>query len=83
MTATRVAMCFTTEVVRDEQVRKPKLALEVLQQVDHLRLDRDIEGGYRLVAHDEPRLDRERSSDADALPLAPEKLVRIALRVLR
>ena len=31
------------EVVRDEQVGQAELVLEVLQQVDDLRLDRDVE----------------------------------------
>src|SRR5206468_7834808 len=66
------------EIVCDEDVGEAELALQVLQQVDHLRLDRDIERRYRLVAHDEARLDRERPRDADALALAARELVRIA-----
>jgi hypothetical protein len=33
------------EVVRDEEVGEVELLLEVLQQVDDLRLDGDVEGG--------------------------------------
>ena len=59
----------------------PKPGLQVLEQVDDLRLDRDVERGDRLVADDELRLDRKRARDADALALAAGELVRIAPRV--
>ena len=70
------------EVVGDEQVGEAELALQVLQQVDDLRLDRDVEGGDRLVAHDQVGIDRERPGDADPLALAARELVRIAPRML-
>ena len=38
------------EVVRDEQIGEAVLALQVDQQVDDLRLDRDVERRDRLVA---------------------------------
>ena len=56
----------------------PKSRLEVLEQVDDLRLDRHVERRDRLVADDEVGLERERAGDADALPLAARELVRIA-----
>ena len=37
------------EVVGDEQQREAELALELAQQIEDLGLDRDVEGGYRLV----------------------------------
>ena len=40
------------EVVRDEQHREAELALEALQQLEHLRLDHHVEGGGRLVGDD-------------------------------
>jgi serine kinase of HPr protein (carbohydrate metabolism regulator) len=70
------------EVVGDEQIGKAEAALQVLQQVDDLRLDRDVEGGDRLVAHDQVGIDRQRAGDADALALAAGELVRIAPRLL-
>ncbi len=66
------------EVVCDEQVGEPAVALEVHQQVEHLRLHRHVERRHRLVAHHEGRLHRERARDADPLPLSAGKLVRIA-----
>ena len=70
------------EIVRDEQIGEPALLLQILQQVDHLRLHRDVERRHRLVAHDELGLHRERARDADALALTAGEFVRIARRVL-
>ena len=66
------------EVVADEQHREAEIALQVLQQVDDLRLDRDIERGHRLVAYDQVGIGGERARDADALALAAGELVRPA-----
>ena len=64
------------QVVRDEDERQVQLALQVAQQVDHLRLDRDVQRGDRLVGDDQLRAQRERAGDADALALAAGELVR-------
>ena len=71
------------EVVRDEEIGQAELALQVAQQIEHLRLDRDVERGDRLVADDQLRVRRERAGDADALPLAAGELVRIAVDEVR
>ena len=65
------------EVVRDDQVGQAEVVLQVLQQVDHLGLDRDVERGDRLVGDDQVGLERQRPGDADALPLAAGELVRV------
>ena len=70
------------EIVGDEQIGQVELGLQILQQVDHLRLDRHVERGNRLVAHDELRLHRERARDHDALALAAGEFVRVAAHVL-
>ena len=70
------------EVVRDEDVGEPELRLQVLEQVQDLRLDRHVERGHRLVADDQLRVDGERARDADPLPLAAGELVREAVVVL-
>ena len=62
---------------------RPELFLKVLEQVDDLRLDRDVERRDGLVGDDELRVDGQRPRDADALALAPGELVRIAVRVVR
>src|SRR5581483_1787688 len=70
------------EIVGDEEVGEAELVLQILQQVDHLRLDGDIEGGDRLVADDELGLHRQRAGDADPLPLPAGELVRVAAHVV-
>ena len=62
--------------MRDEHVGQILLLLEVQQQVDDLRLDRHVQCGDRLVADDESRLGRQRTGNADTLPLAAGELVR-------
>ena len=44
------------QVVGDEQVRQPEVVLQLLQQVEHLRLDRHVQRGHRLVEHHELRV---------------------------
>ena len=70
------------EVVGDEQVGEVELLLEVFEQVDDLGLHRHVEGGHRLVAHDQLRLEGERPGDADPLALAARELVGEAVVVL-
>jgi hypothetical protein len=50
------------EVVRDEDVGEVEVALEVLQQVEDLRLHGDVERRDRLVADDQLRVDHERAA---------------------
>ncbi len=69
--------------MRDEEVRQPELLLELREEVDDLRLDRDVERGDRLVEHHHLGVQRERAGDADPLSLAAGELVREAVRVLR
>ena len=66
------------EVVADEQIGEVERALQVHEQVQHLRLDRHVERGHRLVAYEELGLHGERAGDADARALAARELVRIA-----
>ena len=53
-----------------------------MQQVDDLRLDRDVEGGDRLVGDDEVGVHGQGAGDADALALAAGELVGVAVDVL-
>ena len=80
ITAMRSEMWRTTErsCATKRKVRsKPRLQFE--QQVQHLRLDRDVECGDRLVGHDQARAGGERAGDADALALAATEGVRKAV----
>ena len=75
ITATRLQMCsHEPEVVRDEQVRQLQPLLQIHQQVDDLRLDRDVERRDGLVGDDERRVQRERAREPDALPLSAAEL---------
>ena len=67
----------------DEEVREVELALELLEEVDDLRLDRNVERGDRLVGDDEVRVERERPGDADPLALAARELVWVAFAEVR
>ena len=67
------------QIMADEQVRQVELLLQVLQQVDDLGLYGHIQGGHRLVADDEVRVQGDGAGDADALALAAGELVGIAV----
>src|SRR3954470_4890868 len=71
------------EVVRHEEVRETERLLELDEQVEHLRLDRDVERRHRFVGDDELRPQHERPRDADPLALAAAELVRVAPHRLR
>jgi hypothetical protein len=68
--------------VRDEDVGELELLLQVGEQVDHLCLDRDVEGRDGLVGDHELRPQRQCARDPDPLPLAAGELVRVAVVVL-
>src|SRR5882757_7310053 len=70
------------EVVRDEQIGEAVLALQVDQQVDHLRLDRDVDRRYRFITYNRARPERQRAGNADALPLSAGELMRIVLHLV-
>src|SRR5207245_11507690 len=52
-----------TEVVRDQDNRRPEVVLELVEQLDDLRLDRHVERGGRLVGDQDVRVVRERHRD--------------------
>jgi len=66
--------------MRDVQIRQVKATLELLQEIEYLRSDRDVEGGDRLVGDDELGVEGKRTRDGDALALATAELVRIAVQ---
>ena len=63
--------------MRDEEIRESEPLLEIEQQIDDLRLHRDVERRDGLVADDERRLEREGARQPDALALAAAEFVRI------
>src|SRR5690242_5553100 len=70
------------DVVGNEEIREAEFLLEIAEQVDDLRLYRDIERGDRLVANDQPGVERQRAGDADALALSAREFVREAVERL-
>ena len=66
------------QVVRNEEVGEPELVLEVGEQVEDLRLHRDVERGNRLVGNDQRRIQHQRARDRNPLPLPAREHVRIA-----
>ena len=71
------------QVVRDEEVGEPSPPLQVEQQVEHLRLHRDIERGHRLVAAPAATAPPPAPGDPDPLPLAAGECPRQAARQCR
>jgi hypothetical protein len=67
--------------VGDEQDRHPDLALQKLDQVEDLGLDRDVERGRRLVGDQERRAAGERHRDHRALAHAARELVRVLIEL--
>ncbi len=67
------------QVVGDKNVSEAKPLLQLHKQIDDLGLDRNVEGGDRLVADHQTGLQGQGAGDADALALPAGELVRIAL----
>ena len=65
------------EIVGDEQQRHAEALLQVGEQRQDLRLHRHVEGGGRLVGHQQVRLAGERHGDHHPLALAAGELVRV------
>ena len=55
--------------VRNKQVGHAVLLLQILEQIEYLRLDRHVERGNRFVADDQLRAQDQRAPDGDALAL--------------
>ena len=66
------------EVVADEEDRRVELRAQLLDQVEHLRLDRGVEPRGRLVQHEQVGIRRERHGEHDPLLLAARELMRVA-----
>ncbi len=67
------------EIVRDQQQAHAGLGLELLQQLEDLRLHGDVEGGRGLVGDQDVRAQRERHRDHDPLPLAARELMGVVV----
>src|SRR5450759_3067460 len=57
--------------------------LQLFKQVDYLGLNRNIQGRYRFIAHNQRRLAGKGPGNAYALPLTAAELMRITVRHAR
>ena len=71
------------EVVRDEDQRGLAGRLQLVEQVDDRRLDRDVQRRDRLVGDDDVRVAGQRPRDGDPLLLAARELVGLRARPAR
>jgi hypothetical protein len=60
----------------------PKFPLQILEQIEDLRLNGDVEGGDRLVRNDQLRGRDQCAGDSDSLSLAAGELMWVAVVVL-
>src|ERR1700733_6977282 len=67
---------YYAQVVRDEYVGQVEAFAEVLEQGQHLSLDRDVQKGGGLVQHDGLRVEGQCSGCGQPLALSSAKLVR-------
>ena len=71
------------KIVGDEDIGQVQLLLDVLHQVEYLRLNGHIQRRDRLIADEQVGADAQRAGNAQALALAAGKLVRKAHQVVR
>ena len=71
------------EIVGDQQDRHPALRLQRAQEVEHLRLDGDVERGRRLVGDEQLGLAGERERDHHPLLQPAGELERIVVDAAR
>ncbi len=69
------------EVVADQEIGHAVPRLELLEEVQHLRLHRDVERRDRLVGDDQLRPCDEGAGDGDALTLPAGEFMRVFLAV--
>lgn len=76
-------MFHDCKIMRNKQVRKAELILEILEQVNDLSLDTDVQGAYDFVAHYKFGFDCQCASNANALTLAAAEFVGKPVTVFR
>ena len=70
-------MPYQIQVVRDEQHRHVFFALQLIQQLQNLYLDRHVQRSSRLVGNQQFRFAGQRHRDHRALALAAGELMRV------
>ena len=76
-------MGYYAHIMRLKQIGQTQVMLEILQQIQDLRLDRNVQGRDRFIAHQEPGAWRQRARQANPLALATAEGMRIAAHILR
>ena len=71
------------EIVRDEEIGEAEFAAQIVEEIENLRLHRDVERRDRFIADEQLRSEREGARDADALALAARETMRIAAEEAR
>src|SRR5256885_2454919 len=69
------------EIVRNKEVSDATLLLQILKEVDDLRLHRNVQRADWLITHYQLRFDGQGSGDADALTLTAAEFMRIPARM--
>src|SRR2546426_2931663 len=67
---------YRGQIVGDEQIAHREPALDLLEQADDVRADRDVQRRDGLIEHDEPRVGGERARNGQPLSLPAAELVR-------
>src|SRR5919197_1414626 len=75
-------MLDSGQVVADQEIGDTDLSLQIFEEIENLRTDRDIEGGHRLVEDHQRWLQRQSPRNPDTLALTTAKLVWKTLRTL-
>ena len=63
------------QIMADEEKGEALAVAQIHQQIEHLRLDGEIEGGDGLIGDDEPGPADEGAGDGDALALPAGELM--------
>jgi hypothetical protein len=72
-----------SQVVGNEQIGQTELGLEIKQNVEDLRLNRNIQSRHSFVGHNEFSIHCQGSGDADALTLTAREFVWVTFIVFR
>lgn len=65
------------EIMGNENVGKLQLLLKVRQEIEDLRLDRDIQRRHGFIENNKLWFERNGPGDADSLPLSAREFVRV------
>ena len=73
-------VAYRLQIVRDEEVDQIEAALQIHEEIQDLRLHRDIQGARRFVEDQEFRAKNQRPRHGDTLFLTSGQLMRILVQ---